>query len=280
MGTSVEGKTVIVVDDMIASGTSMIEAGERLREKGAKKVFFTATFSMFMEEIGRINMKKNELLQVKKLYQQELKRKKEIIKLLNTKSVIRYIDIMKYEIPTIELDEDTMLRILESISISSDDIYINLGKYVTYNEDSPYEHSVLLKPADLNGEVIKGQLMRHIISEYDIRNIYYALATGKMVYYIPYNKQIQSHIVIMLPSIKKKIENLGEYDGTNGCIFRQERLFDRFSEDYEILRSQYFINLMNEDESKVIEYYSDENNWSEIENNVKKYYKKKGEKNE
>lgn len=51
MGPSVEGKTILVVDDMIASGTSMIEVGEKLKEKGAKKVFFVATFSMFTERI-------------------------------------------------------------------------------------------------------------------------------------------------------------------------------------------------------------------------------------
>lgn len=51
MGAPVKDKTVIVVDDMIASGASMIEVGEKLREKGAKKVFFIATFSMFTEGI-------------------------------------------------------------------------------------------------------------------------------------------------------------------------------------------------------------------------------------
>ena len=49
MGADVEGKTAIVVDDMIASGASMIEVGEKLREKGAEKVFFIATFSLFTE---------------------------------------------------------------------------------------------------------------------------------------------------------------------------------------------------------------------------------------
>lgn len=51
IGPSVENKTVIVVDDMIASGTSMIEVGEKLKEKGAKKVFFIATFSLFTEGV-------------------------------------------------------------------------------------------------------------------------------------------------------------------------------------------------------------------------------------
>lgn len=51
MGPSVEGKTILVVDDMIASGASMIETSEKLRAKGAKKIFFIATFSLFTEGI-------------------------------------------------------------------------------------------------------------------------------------------------------------------------------------------------------------------------------------
>lgn len=52
MGADVKGKTAIVVDDMIASGTSMIEVGEKLKELGAEKVFFIATFSLFTEGIN------------------------------------------------------------------------------------------------------------------------------------------------------------------------------------------------------------------------------------
>ena len=50
LGSTVLSKTCIVVDDMIASGTSIIEVGERLRKLGAKKVFFVTTFSLFTEE--------------------------------------------------------------------------------------------------------------------------------------------------------------------------------------------------------------------------------------
>jgi ribose-phosphate pyrophosphokinase len=51
MGADVSGKTVIVVDDMIASGASIIEVGEKLREKGAKKIYFITTFSLFTSGI-------------------------------------------------------------------------------------------------------------------------------------------------------------------------------------------------------------------------------------
>lgn len=52
MGADVKDKNVIVVDDMIASGASMIEVGAKLREKGAKKIFFITTFSLFTEGIN------------------------------------------------------------------------------------------------------------------------------------------------------------------------------------------------------------------------------------
>ena len=51
MGSDVCEKTSIVVDDMIASGSSMIEVGEKLKLRGANKIFFIATFSLFTEGI-------------------------------------------------------------------------------------------------------------------------------------------------------------------------------------------------------------------------------------
>ena len=53
MGADVKDRNVIVVDDMIASGGSIIEVGERLREKGAKKIFFITTFALFSEGIEK-----------------------------------------------------------------------------------------------------------------------------------------------------------------------------------------------------------------------------------
>ena len=51
MGAEVKGKDILVVDDMIASGSSMIEVGSMLREKGANKIFFITTFALFTEGI-------------------------------------------------------------------------------------------------------------------------------------------------------------------------------------------------------------------------------------
>ncbi|MCH5167193.1 MAG: ribose-phosphate diphosphokinase [Erysipelotrichales bacterium] len=49
MGADPKGKDIIVVDDMIASGASMIEVAENLKEKGANNIYLIATFSLFTE---------------------------------------------------------------------------------------------------------------------------------------------------------------------------------------------------------------------------------------
>lgn len=49
MGSDVKGKNVLIVDDMIASGGSVIEVAEKLREMGANKICITCTFALFTE---------------------------------------------------------------------------------------------------------------------------------------------------------------------------------------------------------------------------------------
>ncbi len=47
LGKDVSGKVCIIVDDMIASGGSVLEVASELKAKGAKKIFFFATFALF-----------------------------------------------------------------------------------------------------------------------------------------------------------------------------------------------------------------------------------------
>ena len=44
IGESVVNKNIIIVDDMIASGNSIIDTAKKLKEMGAKKIFIVATF--------------------------------------------------------------------------------------------------------------------------------------------------------------------------------------------------------------------------------------------
>ncbi|MCL2865531.1 MAG: ribose-phosphate pyrophosphokinase [Lachnospiraceae bacterium] len=47
LGDSLTNKDVIIVDDMISSGDSMLEAAKMLKERGAKRVFVCTTFGLF-----------------------------------------------------------------------------------------------------------------------------------------------------------------------------------------------------------------------------------------
>jgi len=49
IGTNVQGKTAIVVDDMISSGQSMIDVADRLKNLGADKIYLIASFSLFSD---------------------------------------------------------------------------------------------------------------------------------------------------------------------------------------------------------------------------------------
>lgn len=47
LGDNVEGKDVIIIDDMISSGDSMIEVATRLKELKANRIFICASFGIF-----------------------------------------------------------------------------------------------------------------------------------------------------------------------------------------------------------------------------------------
>lgn len=47
LGDSVEGKDVIIIDDMIASGESMLDVAKQLKARNAKRVYALATFGLF-----------------------------------------------------------------------------------------------------------------------------------------------------------------------------------------------------------------------------------------
>lgn len=49
LGDSVEGKDVIVIDDMISSGGSMLDVAKQLKERKANRVFVCTTFGLFTD---------------------------------------------------------------------------------------------------------------------------------------------------------------------------------------------------------------------------------------
>ncbi len=60
MGADVKGKNIIVVDDMIASGGSILEVAKELKNKGAKNVYLASTFALFTEGIEKFDQAFNE----------------------------------------------------------------------------------------------------------------------------------------------------------------------------------------------------------------------------
>ena len=54
-GSSLEGKDVIVVDDMIASGGSILDTARQLKEMGAKRVFIFSTFGLFTSGLDKFD---------------------------------------------------------------------------------------------------------------------------------------------------------------------------------------------------------------------------------
>ncbi len=49
LGADVKGKDLILVDDMISSGESMLDIAERLKKRGANRIFIFSTFGLFVE---------------------------------------------------------------------------------------------------------------------------------------------------------------------------------------------------------------------------------------
>ena len=55
MGREVEGKDVLIVDDMIASGESVLDIALELKKRNAKNVYVATTFAFFTEGLEKFN---------------------------------------------------------------------------------------------------------------------------------------------------------------------------------------------------------------------------------
>ncbi len=53
LGRDVEGKNILICDDMIASGDSMLDIAYDLKRRGANKIFCNATYGLFTEGVDR-----------------------------------------------------------------------------------------------------------------------------------------------------------------------------------------------------------------------------------
>ncbi len=55
LGTDVEGKDVIIVDDMISSGESMLDVARELKKRNAGRIFICATFGLFTNGLSQFD---------------------------------------------------------------------------------------------------------------------------------------------------------------------------------------------------------------------------------
>ena len=82
LGRDVKDKDVIIIDDMISSGDSVIDVAQQLKDKGAKRIFVFATFGLFC----------NGLENMDKAYEDGI-----ITKIFTTNLVYRTPELLKRE---------------------------------------------------------------------------------------------------------------------------------------------------------------------------------------
>ena len=82
LGSSVEGKDVMIVDDMISSGESVLDIGRKLKAQGARRVFIFTAFGLFCNGLDAFD---------------EAFRKGEITKVFTTNLVYRMPELKERE---------------------------------------------------------------------------------------------------------------------------------------------------------------------------------------
>ena len=55
LGDSVEGKDVIIIDDMISSGESMLDVARQIKERHARRVFICTTYALFTDGLDKFD---------------------------------------------------------------------------------------------------------------------------------------------------------------------------------------------------------------------------------
>ena len=55
LGSNVEGKDVIIIDDMISSGESMLDTAKELKKRKAKRIFVCSTFGLFTNGLDKFD---------------------------------------------------------------------------------------------------------------------------------------------------------------------------------------------------------------------------------
>lgn len=92
LGEDAGGKDIILIDDMIASGETLIDAATKLRERGAKNIYMFAAFGLFNEGLAKFDKAYEEGL-ISRVYTTNLIYRTEELK---SRKWYREVDMSKY----------------------------------------------------------------------------------------------------------------------------------------------------------------------------------------
>ncbi len=111
LGRSPRGKDVIIVDDMISSGGSMIDTAKALKERGAKDVYIFSTFGLFTNGLEKFDKAYEEglfkrVLTTNATYQNpELLKREYYISVDLSKYISYFIEALNHNVSISELLE-------------------------------------------------------------------------------------------------------------------------------------------------------------------------------
>ena len=109
LGTDVAGKDVIIVDDMISSGDSMIDVATELKRRNANRIFVASTFGLFTDGLAKFDEAYEKgliyrVLTTNSIYQeQELLEKPWYINVDISKYIALLIDTLNHDASISEL---------------------------------------------------------------------------------------------------------------------------------------------------------------------------------
>ena len=103
LGDSVEGKDVLIIDDMISSGDSMLDVAKQLKKRKANRVFVASTFGLFTNGLERFDEAYEQgliyrIMTTNSIYQSpELLKRKWYINVDITKFTATFIDRLNHD---------------------------------------------------------------------------------------------------------------------------------------------------------------------------------------
>lgn len=113
LGDNIDGKDVVIIDDMISSGESMLDTSRQLKEMNAKRVFICCTFGLFTNGLAAFDEAYekcyfDKVITTNLSYQPpELKTKPYFVEASMSKFLASIIDFMNHDVSLSNVHEPT-----------------------------------------------------------------------------------------------------------------------------------------------------------------------------